>query len=99
MGLSRIEREKRVVCIMIRLYCLKKEKNKQLCGDCVSLMEYACARLEHCPFGEEKTACKRCKIHCYQSQMREKMRKVMRFAGPRMLFYHPLMACRHLLEK
>ncbi len=28
--------------------------------------------------------------------MRQKMRQVMRYAGPRMLFYHPLIALRHL---
>jgi hypothetical protein len=30
--------------------------------------------------------------------MREKIREVMRFSGPRMMFYHPVMAVRHLVE-
>lgn len=81
--------------MMIRLYCRKKEGNKSLCEDCRELLEYASARLEYCPFGEGKTACNRCKIHCYKPEMREKIRQVMRFAGPRMVFYHPVMTLRH----
>ena len=96
MDMSRIEREKRVVGMMVRLYCRKQEGNDCLCEECRALLEYAHARLEHCPFGERKTSCKHCKIHCYKPGMRQQMRQVMRYAGPRMLFYHPLIALRHL---
>lgn len=84
---------------MIRLYCRKKEGYLQLCKECTFLQEYAYVRLEHCPFGEKKTSCKRCKVHCYKPEMREKMRRVMRFAGPRMLWYHPWTALEHLFRK
>jgi hypothetical protein len=30
--------------------------------------------------------------------MRENIRKVMRYAGPRMIYHHPIMALRHLLD-
>jgi len=30
--------------------------------------------------------------------MREKIREVMRFSGPRMLFHHPIAAIRHVVE-
>ena len=33
-----------------------------------------------------------------KSDMREKIRQVMRFSGPRMIFHHPLMALRHVIE-
>ena len=55
MDMSRIEREKRVVGMMVRLYCRKQEGNDCLCEECRALLEYAHARLEHCPFGERKT--------------------------------------------
>lgn len=97
--MSRIEREKETVEVMIRLYCWKKEKNTFLCPGCLQLLEYAHHRLDHCPFGEQKTSCKHCTVHCYRLEMREYMRKVMRFSGPRMLFYHPVMALQHLLKK
>lgn len=96
---SRMAREKRVVGVMIRLYCRKKEHNPTLCPDCAALLAYAEARLDRCPFGEEKTSCQRCKVHCYRPAMREKMKAVMRFSGPRMLLYAPLEALRHWLGR
>ena len=47
---------------------------------------------------ETKTFCFNCRIHCYKPEMREKIRSVMRFSGPRMLLYHPIMAIRHVIE-
>ncbi len=58
MKASRIAHEKKTVELMIRLYCRKKEKNTILCADCEELLRYAHARLDHCPFGEKKSACK-----------------------------------------
>lgn len=95
---SRIVREKRVVEIMIRLYCRKKEKNASLCPECTALLHYAEARLDRCPFGEGKSSCQRCTVHCYKPAMRSRMREVMRFAGPRMILYAPWEALRHLFR-
>lgn len=47
---------------------------------------------------ETKTFCSNCRVHCYKPAMREKIRQVMRFSGPRMLFYHPMLAIRHVVE-
>ena len=52
--MSRIKEEQRVVEQMIRLYCRKKEGNKELCPGCQELLQYAAARLERCKFGEEQ---------------------------------------------
>ena len=95
-NMSRIEQEKRTVKAMIKIYCRHKEHNKELCNECRELLEYACHRLEHCKFGEKKSTCRKCPIHCYKPGMRERMCDVMRFAGPRMIFLHPIMAIRHL---
>ena len=74
---------------MIRLYCRRKEHNAELCEACRSLLSYACRRLETCRYGPLKGSCKQCKIHCYAPAQREKIQAVMRYAGPRMLLYHP----------
>lgn len=66
--------------------------------DCAALDAYARSRSDRCPFMETKTFCSNCKVHCYKPDMREKIREVMRFSGPRMLFYHPIMAIRHVME-
>ena len=96
MSKNRITREKKTVELMIRLYCRKKEKNQTLCPSYEELLHYAHARLDRCPFGEKKSSCKQCTVHCYKPVLRKQMQKVMRFSGPRMLIYAPWAAIRHL---
>ncbi len=91
------EKEKEMLGLMIRVYCRGKHKNKkELCPQCQELQEYAWIRTDKCPFMETKTFCSACKVHCYAPEMREKVREVMKYAGPRMLFYHPTAAIRHM---
>ena len=96
MNNTRIEEEKTVVEQMIRLYCRKREGNAQLCPTCWKLLDYAHRRLDRCRYGEDKPTCKKCPIHCYKPEMKERIRMVMRWSGPRMMLYHPLAAIRHL---
>lgn len=93
---SRIEKEKRIVKLMIDLYCKKKEGNTELCDSCSDLLKYAETRLSRCKFGDNKPSCQRCPVHCYNPEMREKIRNVMRFSGPRMIIYQPYEAIRHI---
>ena len=97
--MNRIESEKKTVGMMIRLHCRRYEGNKELCQDCSDLLSYAKTRLDRCKFGNEKPTCKKCPIHCYKPDMREKMKAVMRWAGPRMMLYHPIEAIRHLIRE
>ncbi len=92
-------REQHVVEEMIRLYCKKNHGliNGEMCQECKELVEYAKLRSEKCPFMKEKTFCANCKVHCYKPEKREKIRKVMRYSGPRMIFYHPILAMWHLI--
>lgn len=93
------EREKEMVSLMIKLYCRKNHACKnRLCPECAQLNEYARMRSDKCPFMETKTFCSNCKVHCYKPEMREKIREVMRFSGPRMIFYHPVLALKHVIE-
>ena len=96
--MSRIEGEKHTVRLMIALYCRHHHGVKALCEDCQALAEYCAARLDHCKFGEEKPSCKRCTVHCYKPEMRERIRAVMRYSGPRMILYHPVKAIKHMLR-
>lgn len=93
------QREKLLVSQMIAVYCRKKHHHRNgLCPECEKLDAYAKLRSDKCPFMETKTFCSNCKVHCYQPEMREKIRAVMRFSGPRMMFYHPVTAIRHVIE-
>lgn len=95
---SKREREKELVSQMIALYCQKNHGGRNLCPDCAALDAYARQRSDKCPFMETKTFCSNCRVHCYKPEMREKIRAVMRFSGPRMIFHHPVTAVRHVIE-
>ncbi|UQY43579.1 nitrous oxide-stimulated promoter family protein [Erwinia sp. PK3-005] len=95
---KRIQREKRTIEKMIALYqtnCPQADSDTERYR---SLYHYAVKRLDRCAFGEEKPACKQCPIHCYQPAKREEMKQIMRWAGPRMLWHHPILAIRHLID-
>jgi hypothetical protein len=95
--LSGMRREKKTLEAMIRLYCRSLHgREDELCPDCRLLSEYAMERLDRCPFGEEKPTCANCTVHCYKPAMREKIRAVMRYAGPRMSSRHPILTLHHL---
>ena len=93
------EREKEILSLMIGIYCKGRHgQGASLCETCAELDVYAAGRVDRCPFMEQKSFCSNCPAHCYSPVMRERIREVMRYAGPRMVFHHPVMAFRHLLE-
>jgi len=94
-----MRRELKTVNVMVTIYCRGEHGSKDgLCADCQELMDYAAKRLEKCPYQEEKSTCAHCPVHCYQAAMKERMRIVMRYAGPRMVTRHPYLAMRHILD-
>ena len=94
------QREKKIVQEMILLYCRDHHHNPSECPcpSCAALIAYAHERSDKCPFMENKTFCSNCRVHCYQKGMRDQIRTVMRYSGPRMLKIHPILAIRHLIE-
>jgi len=97
--MTRIQREQRTVEAMIRLYCRDLHGSRVLCADCETLLAYAMKRLAVCPFQASKPTCAKCHVHCYASGIREQVTAVMRYAGPRMVRHHPLMALQHLIDR
>ncbi len=98
----RMTRELDTLAAMLRIYChdhhaAAAPDELGLCAECGELLAYARKRLAGCPFGVDKPTCAHCQIHCYGPQQREAVRVVMRHAGPRMLWRHPLLALAHLL--
>jgi predicted amidophosphoribosyltransferase len=95
----RMTREARTMEVMVAMYCHDQHGSPQgLCEECQALVEYAHGRLDKCPYQEGKTTCAKCPIHCYRPALREQMRAVMRYAGPRMLLRHPFMTVMHLWD-
>ncbi|MGR5250736.1 nitrous oxide-stimulated promoter family protein [Vibrio astriarenae] len=84
---------------MVYLYCQKHHQGSPICKQCQALLNYAEVRLDRCPYGEAKPACNQCPIHCYKPEQKAEMKAVMRYAGPRMLLHHPILAIRHLVKE
>jgi hypothetical protein len=99
----RLTREEKTMATMIGMYCRdhhagRLRESEELCEECSALLAYARARLARCPFGVDKPTCAKCTTHCYKPAMREQVRAVMRYAGPRMVKEHPLLAAAHLTD-
>ncbi|MFX1367510.1 MAG: nitrous oxide-stimulated promoter family protein [Promethearchaeota archaeon] len=95
----RIRDEKQTVENMINYYCEKKHSsNEGLCADCTQLLEYSHQRLERCSFGEGKPTCRKCTVHCYKPDMRNEIRSVMRYSGPRLVLKAPISWIRHKIH-
>ena len=94
----KIENKKKVCFLMIDIYCKKKHKTKGIiCDECQELKEYVSLKLDKCPFGKTKTFCSNCKIHCYKKDMREKIKEVMRYSSPKLIFHHPILLIKHVI--
>ncbi len=89
------EDEKETVRAMIKIYC--KKHHEQPCRKCSELIDYAYKKIDLCT-QDPKPACSGCKIHCYNKNMKKKIKQVMRYSGPRMIIYHPIMMIRHILR-
>jgi Nitrous oxide-stimulated promoter len=96
---NRLDRERRTIRAMIEIYCRAHHRPPDNpCPQCQQLAEYALLRIERCPFKPDKPTCASCTIHCCKPAMREQVRVVMRYAGPRMLLAHPFLAIAHLID-
>jgi hypothetical protein len=97
---TRRTREFSMIATMLQMYCHSHHapESTRLCPDCLALHDYARRRLERCVFGDAKPTCANCTVHCYKPSRREQIRQVMRWAGPRMLWRHPVLAVRHMLD-
>lgn len=107
-----INREKAMLAAMVQIYCRghhigchpfgRRPKGwhdrDRLCTECRNLLEYGNERLDRCPYASVKGPCAQCDIHCYKPEMRDRVRDVMRYAGPRMLSRHPILAVGHMID-
>ena len=96
---SRMDKEKRTIEVMVRMYCSCHHKaGRELCRECADILDYAKMRLDKCYFGEKKMSCAKCAAHCYNTSMRAKVTAVMRYSGPRMISKHPILALFHGIQ-
>ena len=97
---ARLVRERHTMELMVRIYCQAHHQPRSgLCPDCRKFFDYACRKIERCPFHELKPVCADCRIHCYKDEMRDLVRTIMRYSGPRMLVCHPTLALLHMVDR
>jgi len=90
--------EYKTISAMVNIYCKAHHNSTSIpCRECQSFLLYANDKLDRCPYGENKPTCNKCPIHCYKSAERSQAKKIMLYAGPRMLIWHPILAIKHLL--
>lgn len=69
-----------------------------VCDECAELLRYAERRRAMCP-KDPKPFCSDCDTHCYEPGMRDSMREVMRYSGPRSVFRgYAIQGIRHLIQ-
>jgi len=68
---------------MAELYCKgHRHGGSPLCTECAALLEYATGGSSAACSRDAKPTCANCWVHCYTAEMREKVRVMMRWAGP-----------------
>jgi len=91
--------EFKTIKAMTKIYCQAHHGTfGNVCESCDSLIKHAHQKLDRCVYGDKKPACKACPIHCYRPEEKAKTQRIMRYAGPRMLFKHPILAIKHLIK-
>ncbi|MBT8087004.1 MAG: nitrous oxide-stimulated promoter family protein [Gammaproteobacteria bacterium] len=95
-----VARELLTITKMVGIYCSAHHDGSadSLCESCTEFMDYATLRLQKCPYGDDKPTCSNCPIHCYKPARRTQAKTIMRYAGPRMLLRHPVLAIAHKLD-
>ena len=96
---SKIENKKSTVSFMINLYCKNHHSSPNTpCKSCRELIAYSHNKIEKCPNLDSNTTCGNCEIHCYNQEMQNQIKKVMKYSGPRMIFHRPLTAIKHIIR-
>jgi ribosomal protein L34E len=90
------EEKLKLASAMICCHCRKKHRQKALCSSCGELLRYVSARLNECRLPQETSSCFLCPAYCYNSDMRTRIKPVMRSAAPYMLIRSPILMVKYL---
>lgn len=89
----------RLIGKFVEVYCAGKHRDgatsmvavpgdtgsRRICQECRAFFEYAIKKRMKCPLEAEKPSCKHCRIHCYGTANREKIREIMAYSGRRLI--------------
>ena len=95
----RLEREHRTVAALIRIYCRSRHSaGPELCAGCSDLQRYVAERMAHCVLHHAKPTCVACAVRCFAPPQQAHIRAVLRYAGPRLFWRHPVRAFWHYFD-
>jgi hypothetical protein len=85
---SNVKDDVEILKKFINVYCNTKHKsepktninNISLCDECHDTLHYSISRRMNCPLNP-KPMCKKCEIHCYKTEYRQKIKDIMRHSG------------------
>lgn len=69
-----------------------------LCPSCREAVDATLERAQNCP-NDHDGNCQDCDIKCQRGEAQERIKRIMRYSAPRMLFRHPLMTFEYLRKK
>ncbi|WP_350454473.1 nitrous oxide-stimulated promoter family protein [Slackia heliotrinireducens] len=100
---ERKDRDRRTLCAIGRIYCNGNHGHVErdcdgLCPECRATVEATARRAEACPFGHEGN-CQDCPVHCQRGEDQVRVKRMMRYAAPRMALLHPLMTWEYLHKR
>jgi len=85
---------------MIIMYCRNNHYTvKDLCDSCEELFNYAIRKIGKCKYKIRNLVCSECMIHCFQNEKRNKIKKVMKYSGQKMIFRHPFLSLLYIKNK
>lgn len=92
--------DEKTLYAMQLIYCSAKHAKDAgedgLCDPCRDLLKYSLERTKNCSYKAQGRLCSACEIHCFENEQRARIRQVMRFSGPRLIFRKPALALRYL---
>lgn len=99
---KRLEQDEKTVMAMAAVFCRGHHhicaQGEKLCPECAKVIDYSLERTRRCPHKHSGT-CDTCPTQCYRPAMQQKIKEIMAYSGPRMIFRHPLMAIQHVYRK
>lgn len=100
---ARIKRDLRTLQAIGSIYCaahhVDAPKNPHgMCAECAATIAFTHDRASNCPNGHTGN-CADCAIKCNRGEQQQRIKAIMKYAAPRMLFKHPLMTLEYALKK
>ena len=85
---SKVDEDIKILTEFIQIYCDNKHRERpkindngtNICAECQNTLSYSSKMREYCSL-DPKPICKKCTIHCYKPEYRQRIKEIMRHSG------------------